>query len=140
MPQLSLTRQIDLLFYQSNEKPYKGSPKKRPSLMNRIVDMLHRKPSLPVQSRRKSRKITDSSSCSSCSCSDENECLLDEEDRNVDITYFDRNKIRKRSTGSNYDDDLSAEVLRERKFTTKQLPRYLRVKKDKLLLFLINLP
>lgn len=87
--------------------------------MNKIVSMLTRKESMPMQSYRRVRKIKDSSS--SCSCNDENESLLKIEDRATGNVYFAK-RITKRPT---IEDDCEnfSEIVPCGRFATKQLPK-----------------
>nr|XP_012140476.1 PREDICTED: DC-STAMP domain-containing protein 2-like [Megachile rotundata] len=91
-----------------------GLRSKRPSLMNRIVSMLQRKQSMPVQSYRRTRKVKDSSS----SCDDETETLLSSRDRHV---------TRRRVKRADESDEVNLDLRHpcEKRFATKRLPRYL---------------
>ncbi|XP_026673212.1 DC-STAMP domain-containing protein 2-like [Ceratina calcarata] len=104
---------IPWLGKEEHDDACRGLPKKRPSLMNRIVSMLQRKQSLPAQTYR-SRKTRDFSS-SSCSCDDEDETLLKTRDRH----YFTR-RSRKAEVDYELDENL---IPCDRRFITKPLPR-----------------
>ncbi|KAF3430240.1 hypothetical protein E2986_05482 [Frieseomelitta varia] len=108
---------------EDDKKTCKGLQKKRPSLMDTIVGMLHRKQSKPTQLYRKIRKTKDSSFSSSSSTNDETESLLRVQDRDTDRTYFARS--RKTSTEDNSDETLTRRISYEKKFETKRLPRHL---------------
>ncbi|KOX69325.1 DC-STAMP domain-containing protein 2, partial [Melipona quadrifasciata] len=108
---------------ESKKKTCKGLQKKRPSLMDTIVGMLHRKQSKPAQLYRKIKKTKNSSFSSSSSTNDETESLLRVQDRDTDRTYFA--KSRKTSTEDNSDETLTRRTSYEKKFETKRLPRHL---------------
>lgn len=108
------------MLWQVDEKPCKGLEKKRPSLMNKIVSMLTRKESMPMQSYRRIRKIKDSTS--SCSCDDENESLLKIEDRATGNIYFAKRRIKRSITEDDCDENFS-EIVPYGRFATKQLPK-----------------
>ncbi|CAK9819578.1 DC-STAMP domain-containing protein 2, partial [Anthophora quadrimaculata] len=96
---------------EDNGKPCRGLQRRRPSLMNRIVNMLQKKKSMPVQSYRRVRKIKDSSSSTSCSCDDENEILL---------------KVQGRESRKSYEmENVNMGTQCPKTFPTKQIPRYL---------------
>ncbi|XP_017788736.1 PREDICTED: trichohyalin-like [Habropoda laboriosa] len=106
---------------EDKEKPCEGLQRRRPSLMKKIVDMLRRKRSMPVQSYRRIRKTKDSSSSTSCSCDDEKEVLLNVQDRESDGRYLTKRKSRASCEMENFNRGISC----RQKFTTKELPRYL---------------
>ncbi|XP_043264952.1 DC-STAMP domain-containing protein 2-like [Colletes gigas] len=109
---------------EDDKKACRGLQTRRPSLMNKIVCMLRRKQSIPVQSYKRTRKIKDSSSSSS-SCHDENETLLKMEDRSSDTRRLTMRKFRKETAedDSSEMENLNLKRPREKKFIAKQLPR-----------------
>ncbi|CAL7950629.1 unnamed protein product [Xylocopa violacea] len=107
---------------ENDEKTCKGLRRKRPSLMNKIVSMLHKKQSMPVQTYKRTRK-TKGSSSSSCSCDDENESLL--RVRGRETNYLTRRKSRWMRRDDESDKNLIETIPCDKKFATKRLPRYL---------------
>ena len=79
--------------------------------MNKIVSMLTRKESMPMQSYRRVRKIKDSTS--SCSCDDENESLLKIEDRATGNIYFAKRRTKRSITEDDCDENFSEIVDEE---------------------------
>ncbi|KZC07082.1 hypothetical protein WN55_08464, partial [Dufourea novaeangliae] len=100
---------------------------KRPSLMNKIVSMLQRKQTVPIQTYKRSKKIKGSSSSSSCSCEDESRAFLKDGGRSPDARHLPRRRIRKTETDDESDEmeNIDFKHPREKQFTTKQLPKYL---------------
>ncbi|XP_054003275.1 DC-STAMP domain-containing protein 2-like [Hylaeus anthracinus] len=109
---------------EGDEKACRGLRTRRPSLMNKIVSMLRRKQSMPVQTYKRTRKIKDSSS-SSLSCDDEN-AVLKMEDSSCNTKRLVRRKFTRKSSNddSNREKNLNLKQQGEKKFITKQLPRY----------------
>ncbi|XP_076757059.1 DC-STAMP domain-containing protein 2 [Xylocopa sonorina] len=107
---------------ENDEKTCKGLRRKRPSLMNRIVSMLNKKQSLPVQSYRRTKR-TKGALSSSCSCDDETESLLTVRDR--ETNYLTRRKGRGMRREDEFDENLIETIPCDEKFVTKRLPRYL---------------
>ncbi|XP_076544271.1 uncharacterized protein LOC143305224 [Osmia lignaria lignaria] len=117
---VSAVARIPWLGKAENDKKCRGLQRKRPSLMNRIVSMLHKKQSMPVQSYRRSRKTKDSWS-SSTSCDDEQETLLSSRDDR----HLTRRRIKRTTDESDEVKNLNLRHPCEKRFTTKRLPRYL---------------
>lgn len=94
--------------------------------MNKIISMLQRKESLPVQLYKRTRKAKVTSSSSSC----DDECreLLEMQGRSTDTRYLKR---RRTGEGTMEDEDdtenLNLKRAREKKFTTKEIPRYFHI-------------
>ena len=91
--------------------------------MNKIISMLQRKQSPPVQLYRRTRKTKVTSSSSSC----DDECreLLEMQDRSSDTRCLKRRRTGKGTMDDEDDtENLNLKRAREKKFTTKEIPRY----------------
>lgn len=120
----NLIKERNLSLRQNDEKTRKGLQRKRPSLMNKIVSMLHRKQSMPIRSYKKVRRTKDSSPSSSSSSDEENESLLKVQDGDTDSpSHLARRRSRKTTTEDTSDETLTRRLSYEKNFKTKPLPR-----------------
>lgn len=113
---------------QDDEKACQGLQTKRPSLMGKIVGMLQRKESMPMQTYKRTRRVRGSpspSSSSSSSDGDESRVLLKAQGRPTDSRCRMRNICRRETVADEQGgrENLDTEYPRA-VFVTKQMPRF----------------